>query len=961
MRRTLPPPPFEVVELDYGSADAPFTSVAQQADADEVQPPTKQVNAPSAVHDRRLLTYSTDEFGQADPPESTSVSKSNTLNLSQAPIFSSSSLARQQVETSSFPEGSYSGVMVDQWQSEAASADHEEGELRLAPPPPAYPPPALPLDPDQQLHSTTYAYDPRAPEFHPNLHRYAPPRYPESEFHYAPSASASQSYHSENDYYRHSAEYGLAYSGYDLSYRGPYSGPLHDYPYPPYPPSPASYPGYYQHDTNGPYPTAYNTSMNDAHQKHLLKQQRKREKKQRKRDKKQAVNAAVTSVSAPYEPASSGGMGGLMQRGDSAWVEDGKAQAVAMLKELHARGVPPQRLIEKGIPLHMIEACCVEAGISQQDLTVDEAGDSTTQADKAPTALNSVGQIGQVPTTPAEDELLAKEERGVALTPLEELRRKVLASRLSKAAVASTAPNPTDKTVSDTAAVTTVFDRTATSGEAEALLSQIGESIRSLIRPSLETAAAARGAPSAASVSMQPAVPSSSTRKRRYRDVDAVDNGDVSVTADLAEGANLAETAPSRRQRISYADAFSRKAEMPSGEVNLDAPVPDLPDLSVSRANSLNVTDAALQRRRPVAADFDAGEYHPPPVRPSRFLDVPSGLNTVVDLSDDELGEDEIVAAEGTKGWQSLQAGVNMRDVLLLRQRTAEEHYDTFCTLNGLRPVARSLTPLQEGTTKTIDTADVSTPGSSVSKESLLAQVAAADASSLGTSTPSRDDLLRKELEIKQLMRKIQLMEERKSKQQNATPSPSVSPVPSRFLTTAVSSQSHMAAFSSCAVPDAFGKNSAASAQDARASTMAKPPPENGTQAKAHNAQNGSSSGVRLDPALQKQRETLLALLASKRKSTMAGPIESIESDPSDSIGGVESEDDREIAAEPKQSSTTSYDGILTEGTTTGQMEEAKEVSRICLVLQRNPFESTDGRIVLLTLHSAARSHPNHR
>ncbi|GAC97184.1 hypothetical protein PHSY_004769 [Pseudozyma hubeiensis SY62] len=935
MRRRAPPPPSEVVDLDYGSAETPLASESQPGPSNEVEALAAPPQYVAVGRGRKLLSYETDDFDTAAPSTTAPVATNYDSAASQgleyvssasdvqpsAAAGPSSASHRRSASPASLKE-SLGGAAADHW--ERVIADSEEGGLPRPPPLPAYPPPALPQDVNQH-GSAPYAYDPNAPEFHPILHASAPPTLPpESETYYAPPDQ--QAYHATAEsIYMHPAGHGPPFPSYEMPYNphAPYDPALHadpssSYPYFPNPPNLTFY-----SQQHHPYPTGFNPQMQYLNQKRLLKQQRKREKKQRKRDKKEAANAAFASLVASYEPASSWGASGRRPDGDLIWTDDGKTQAAAMVRELHVRGVAPQRLVERGISMHMIEACCVEAGIPLRPLPAQDAEDLEARTRTMTEASSS--QNGKVSTTPAEDELLAKEEQGIALTPLEELRKKVLASRLAKAATAASASaNATPKVVDNTAApgassdTTTAFNRTATSGEADALLSQIGEVLRSLIRSASEAAAAAED------TSMQPT--SSTTRKRSYRDVDAVEGEHGSITADLAGGDSMGDVAPSRRQRISYADTFSRRAEMPAGEVDLDAPVPDLPDLSVLTSNSPSLGDAAPRRRRPVAADFDTAEYRPQSVRQDRFLDVPSGLNTVVDLSDDESDEDEITAAGDAKGWTSVQGHVDMRDIVLLRQKTATEHYDTFCALNGIKPAAKPLARVQEGSVVTNEASEPSTIGEGVSKQSLLAHVAGTDAASVGTSTPSREDLLRKELEIKQLMQKIQMMEKRKSQQQSATPSPAVSPMPSRILRPVVSTQAPVAEGSQVKLPLGFGQSLGAAVDDAKSNAMAAPGLGVGTLSQTVSSSPAKTGGLRLDPALQKQRESLLALLANKRKNATADAAKAV-TERSGSTNEGETSELPEVSSEQAMSSIAASNGVSAEKANVTQAVQP-EVSR---------------------------------
>lgn len=975
MRRPAPPPPTDVVDLDYGSADPVAENQPQlshdnkAADGPPVLTSANEVEASastthpanqlkSAIHGRRLpLPYDEDALVPDLTQSSGLYPQYANLNSSDGPesgellegvdasaVAGPSSLRR--LQTSQYLNGTIAA-------SDAAASVWKSGP-RAHPLPPSFPPPALPQG-EAQHRSCPHAYDPSVPEFRPSLPTSAQPTL-HTESHPSYSDTAAEGLQHES--YPHPASSTFAYQGQDLPYdpHAPYAAytpftygaPQHYAPpYPPYPPS-ASYSAGYQPDPYSAYPGSHMTpQMDRLQQKRLLKQQKKQEKKQRKRENKRAA-AAAAAASTPYHDSSSPATYADTESDpNSRWVEDGKPQALGMISELHARGVALSRLTEKGVPLDMIEACCAELNISAHGST-DPGSSGATLQHPAPSAKDTK-QEKLVATTAAEEELLSKEEHGVALTPLEELRRKVLASRLAKAAATAApasenAPPASEKTTDPaTIPASNVFDRTATSGEADALLSQIGESIRSLIRvpPQEPTEAAASWDTPGAAVTQDPAPTS---RKRSYRDVDAVDNEDASLTADLAGGELAAAPAPSRRQRISYADNFSRAAETPSGEVDLSAPVLDLPDFSEMLPKSPNLADTPARRRRPVAADFDTAEYRPQFERPSRFLDVPSGLNTVIDMSDDEMDEEELDAFEAARGWTEAQLDLDPREVLMLRQKTASEHYDNFCALNGLQPMRRADTPQYDGAKPVETGGDASAASASAARE-LLAQVAASVPSSAGSATPSREELLRKELEIKQLMRKIQMMEERKSKQQ---PSPSVSPMPSRVLQTPMAAMTNAKAEltngTAAPVQASAALSAAAHAMPAISSAAAAP------QTSANTPKQGqaqissiSASNLRLDPALQKQRENLLALLASKRKSAMAAASGSQQpgeaADPQQSASAV-------MASSPQQPSSNIERDLQPDSSNPILTVERTEVS---LLPSRHRFSNLNCRHMLTT------------
>lgn len=827
MRRPAPPPTGDVLDLDYGSADGtPLESsqgdVTNETNdhapgADEVKSSHALTHAKpdELVRSTRKLpaAYDTDD---ADPACSTgppSLGPFSTAAISEG----------FQVPEHNQDANAAAGPSSARLAGASAAGDNgAAAETRLwvdpaqhHPPPPTYPPPALPhgdVAQEQQQLPSHYGYDPNLPHLH---HSAFEPNH--------------QGLHG-SVYFAASAQHPIANGGSDYSqmthpfvpYDQPYDprmpmpfGPFAagsippQYAFPPYPQS-NPYPGGYAGHLMDPNAMDDSTAqLNRKQRKKLLKNQKKKDKKLR----------ALSATAAPFDPASA--------NVELVWTEDGKPQALAMISELHSRGVPPARLAEQGVPLAMIEVCCAELGVSAQG-----AGQPEQPAEPpatAPSDSESQGAKEVVQTTKAENELLQKQEQGVPLTPLEELRRKALASRLAKAAAASRALAQEGANAESNGSVpssadisskkSTAFDRVATSGEADALVSQISGVLRGLLQPAQPTAEQ-----------------SSTSRKRAYRDIDAVDPSDSTWDGDLSAPDAATSALPARRQRISYADNFSRAAVAPSGEVDLSTPLPELPDTA-------NLPQP--RRQRPVAADFDTAEYVPKP--PNRFLDVPSGLNTVVDLSDEEPDDAEMAAFDSADGWTEVRPALDPRRVLELRHRTATEHYDVFCSLNGLSPSRRPATPHR-------DSGGFETEVGAV-PETLVAQIAASGTSSGGPSTPSREDLLRKELEIKQLMRKIHMMEERK-KQQEAATAPPRSPAQR-------SGAPEEEDGAGLRPGGANGSQSAVQPADESDSTAA---------VKEASSQSGStaSSSVRLDPALQKQRQQLLALLASRRKNASA-------------------------------------------------------------------------------------------
>ncbi len=829
MRRPAPPPTGDVLDLDYGSADGTAVETSQgdvtneTADhargADEVKSSHALTRAKpdELVGSTRKLpaAYDTDDVDPAasstGPPSLGPVATAAAISEGfQVPAHnqdanavagpSSAKLAGANAVTDS--GAAAEGLWVD-------SAQHH-------PPPPTYPPPALPhgdaVQEQQQLPSH-YGYDPNLPHLH---HSAFEPNHQGLHGGVYLGASAQHPIaNGRSDY----AQMNHPFVPYDQPYDprmpmpfGPFAAGSIPPPYAflTYPPS-NPYPGGYAAHLMDPNAMDDSTAqLNRKQRKKLLKNQKKKDKKLR----------ALSATAAPCDPAPA--------NVELVWTEDGKPQALAMISELHSRGVPPARLAEQGVPLAMIEVCCAELGVSAH-----VAGPPEQPAEPPATAPSDTEiQVAKrlVQTTKAENELLEKQEQGVPLTPLEELRRKALASRLAKAAAASRASgqegadwqsNGSSPSTAETSSKkSTAFDRVATSGEADALVSQISGVMRSLLQPA------------------QPAAEQSSTsRKRAYRDIDAVDPSDSTWDGDLAAADAATSPLPVRRQRISYADNFSRTAVAPSGEVDLSTPLPELPDAARS---------PQPRRPRPVAADFDTAEYVPKP--PNRFLDVPSGLNTVVDLSDEEPEDAEVAAFDSADGWTEVRPALDPRRVLELRHRTATEHYDTFCSLNGLSPSRRPGTPHRDSGGFENDVGAV--------PDALVAQIAASGTSSGGPSTPSREDLLRKELEIKQLMRKIQMMEERKKQQEAAATAPSRSPAQRPGAQDRLDG-------AGLRPGGANGSESAVQPADASGSNPAE---------KDASSQMGStsSSSVRLDPALQKQREQLLALLASRRKNASA-------------------------------------------------------------------------------------------
>ncbi|SNX82469.1 uncharacterized protein MEPE_01175 [Melanopsichium pennsylvanicum] len=870
MRRPAPPPPTQdVLDLDYGSADVPAHNEVQRtignkdklaADGvpfsrgtgNEVGSSTEPSSSPTVTRSRKIVAYNDDSF---DHPTTTAPIPRPQV----VPLNGSHGLEYGEI----VDDGSANAVagpssLLREHASIAASFGDFDGRTNADtdplehPPLPAYPPPALFA---HEPHLTS-AYDPSAPEFRPSLRPPAPHTLHAEAIPYHPASAPSSSFHyGAVEAYASNPEPGAPCPAYDLPYdpHAPFdsyacgAAPPPSYPYVPYSPYPptASYTTDHYGDPQYTYPTGYaHPQMGRQQEKKLRKQQKRKEKKLLKAKAVQAVNGAAAALNRSHDVASS----------EPGWIENGKSQACLIIKELQARGVPPERLTEKGVPLSAIQDCCAQLGTSENDY-VNRDGTPAAQTQPTPAGAQHTNPMV---TTQAENDLLSKAEQGVALTPLEELRRKVLASRLAKAAAASISDQaPQSSSISSS--TTTVFDRTAASGETDALLSQIGETIRSLLRPFQGTAAASEPALPVESMPRQAA---SASKKRSYRDVDAVDNDSANTMTDLAGHDNLSAPAPSRRQRISYADSFSRKPVAPAGEVDLNAPVPDLSGFSETLATSPSMAVATARRRRPLAADFDAAEYRPQVPRLDRFLDVPSGLNTVIDLSDDEMEEDELEAFGAATGWTEALLDLDPRDVQSLRQQTASEHYDNFCTLNGIEARRRARTPQPAS-----ETTEASAATTAALQDSIAAQLAASASTSTGPSTPSREELLRKELEIKQLMRKIQMMEERKSKQQSPIDSPTGSPMPQRYMQATQPSPTREAQLAAPTAPQPVSGPSANFSESVSAQ-----PSTQGPEIVQPQASHGSSNGnaFRLDPALQKQRENLLALLASKRKNAAA-------------------------------------------------------------------------------------------
>lgn len=471
-------------------------------------------------------------------------------------------------------------------------------------------------------------------------------------------------------------------------------------------------------------------------------------------DKHQAPKAAMTHT--PMETSHATNL---------TWSPDEKARAVAIIDALAGFGVQPLRLLQHGVSRSVVLACCDELGITASDPESAERRAET------------------ITMTAAEEQIVAKDEEGAKLTPLEELRKKALKSRLAKAAAAA-AKSQAESGVSE------AVEWPSLNSAFEQQLQRAARMLHDVLRPTLDTE-------------------SDETRKRAYNDVDAADgNDDASELGSYFMGIDNVTNSqpPAQRQRVSYADSFSVRPQAPKGDVDLNAPVPTL-----TAAHALS-TMPATKHSRPVAADFDDSYTVEP--RAKRFLDVPHGLNTVVDISDDESEDD--AEASGNVSHFELKSGLSEQQARQLHKKTGDELNAIYRSLHGKESMPRAIV-------KRPDETDVTTPH-------------ATQDGSRASAGDSREDLIRKELEIQLLTRKIQLRESQRRTRQGT-------PIEG---------------------PDVNSANNVSTDDNASVESQISqvPVPE-----KPDTDSKAGSTGLQLDPGLQKQRQALLELLALNRRN----------------------------------------------------------------------------------------------
>ncbi|PWZ03081.1 hypothetical protein BCV70DRAFT_203921 [Testicularia cyperi] len=592
--------------------------------------------------------------------------------------------------------------------------------------------------------------------------------------------------------------------------------------------------------------------------------------------------------------------------------DDEREQMVDLVAQAHGLSVAPRKLLQYGFSSALIQACCEAMQIPLEPTSgVDNGKEHHTDTTSGPqTAEQSSQTLPLVETTKVEQELMSKDEQGLTLTPLEQLRKKALASKIAKAEAAARAA---------AAAEAQKREASPVDAETDPLLRLLVDRMRALVElrnTAPSSGVVETGIESGEPVAAAPAVTGTS-RKRAYRDVDAVDTGgehatglgNLALEGDLAYGdtdtaRQTAEDPPTRRQRISYADSFSHRPEMPSGDVDLDTPPPNffsalMATSSASRSGTPSrQPESAVYARTETEAALSAARQR----EHNRFLDVPHGLNMMIELSDDEdyddggtnneeeLDSDDDRADRDAQhsdgialGQEALthrtisrRRGLHPTAVLDLRRKTCDELNSIYRSLNGLAPTttpasmsaaspqpAQAFLPSTTSEGGSLNVAPSTSGGMNATRSGTSTPItaplvpgaaSAASAASPAPAASSREDLLRKELEIKQLMLRIQQMED--SRRSKSKTQPTSNNLPDELLSRIGGNGA-----------DTDGSDATASASTSLSLSVERSEQDAGAAERtAVTAAPSTSAGVRLDPALQKQREALLALLDTKRR-----------------------------------------------------------------------------------------------
>ncbi|PWN50354.1 hypothetical protein IE53DRAFT_362449, partial [Violaceomyces palustris] len=337
----------------------------------------------------------------------------------------------------------------------------------------------------------------------------------------------------------------------------------------------------------------------------------------------------------------------------------------------------------------------------------------------------------------------------------------------------------------------------------------------------------------------------STSKGTRYQDVDAPQGEDITPAFNL-----------SSRQRISYVDDFDARPEAPAGEVDYNAPLPtlDLPsyddawnrsfdDGSVYPTResssspfpqpSTSVSVRQVGRRRPVASDFDGGSLQTPPMNPvqrlRRFLPQPYRVRLVLEVSDDEGDSDDSESSES--------------EFLYVRRQTTRDIYHLWAE-SELTESSDSNGQTWEGSGARL--------GNSVGPEVVPKGSQRTDQQSRQRENERNkmDELSRKEQAIREMMERIKELERRRGANSNGEGSPNGdsrgSPIGSgRAGAESLSGRPERPTPMDQLDPPAVENHSTSTAAPTDPAVASKP--------------------LALDPALQAQKEALLASLRAKK------------------------------------------------------------------------------------------------
>lgn len=440
---------------------------------------------------------------------------------------------------------------------------------------------------------------------------------------------------------------------------------------------------------------------------------------------------------------------------------------------------------------------------------------------------------------------------------------------------------------------------------------------------------------------LQSAVPTA-PRNHGYKDMDAPQpEVDPASMYDEESIESPEPSVPLRRARISYADDFTGRPSAPTGEVDHNAPLPTLDQprlpprpspraIAESETSSISTKPSfasflsrpttpiiglrAPRNRRPVAADFDGttpggyGSWSAGIGRPAPRQFLPESnyrRKVVIEWSDDEEGDDESMddneKRQGKHDNPQLRRATAMQifDLWLAEEMRRGSDVGFFAHPSNVASAADTSTTSRTTTPPTAPRLDrlraagahVQTPGASGAENGN------------GMSSEARRILDQKEREIRAMMERIREIERKKNGGAPNVPD-SVDAVlksisdpdqPEAEIAAALDANT-----ASTSANDGQGADSSKASEPVsvlNGANPAQPLEQERAQPEPLQAQPSSSSGsaqpsaFKLDPALQAQKEALLATLKAKAKAS-----------------GMKRKREREIVSENKSEEGFAFD-----------------------------------------------------